>query len=333
MKHPLRMMTHVEPVLELSQICWQVLSGYVNMSTVNTAFQLRPEAFQPVHMDFTTGVFLRPVFNSCMAIAKAGQDFVRCPFVSADFRSLGNIVDDRRNQVLASGTRYNLGINLSPTLKDTHNNGLALGTTASEALNLGALATNVSLVNFDVVSHGRDTVHFTHVLTNLMAHPPSTLVGDAYLPLQFLGSYAMSGCGEQVHGIEPLNQWSSRRFKWRTSHRANLMAAPLALIHRALPVLGKLACLLALRASQRVAVACLHQMLKARIVIREKLEKLKDCHLVAHNGITIANHATGVKGINASQHYRTPKLATFIYSPGRDCCNVQSRGHSFPGCA
>ena len=117
----------------------------MNMRTPDRAFQHRPEGFQPVHMNVATGVFLGPVVDRFMLIAKGLEDAISAPFIAANARSLGHVLEDQRDKRLTTGVGNNPRINLAVALKDTEHNRLTFGTAPREARNLAPPTANVGL--------------------------------------------------------------------------------------------------------------------------------------------------------------------------------------------
>ena len=279
MKHPLRMMTHVEPVLELRQIRWQVLSGYVDMSAVNAALQLRPEAFNAVHMGRAFDVLASTVFNRAMVIALGIQRLVAVKLIGANIAASLYVFLNDRMQGIAAHVRHHFSHNLTAPFKHAKHGSLAEGSAASRAFPLAAYH---RFVYFNMAGQSVVPIHGTHVLTNLVAHPPSALVSNADLPLQFLGRYSMSGRGEQVHGIEPFLQRRTGTMKGRANHRIDFFSTPRALISRVAADTMKLAVLAALRAIKLLAVSNAHKMIKACFVSIEAPKEILNCECRSH---------------------------------------------------
>jgi len=92
-------------------------------------------------------------------------------------------------------------------------------------------AANESFVHFDVLPCPADwpaSVGRRHELPQFMANPPSALVGDASLPLDFLGRDAMSSAGHEVHRKEPDRELGAALVKDGPGCGIDVMAAPLA---------------------------------------------------------------------------------------------------------
>src|SRR5258708_6639143 len=95
----------------------------------------------------------------------------------------------------------------------------------------------------------------------------------------------MARCREQVDRIEPVLQWRTCALKGRSSAGVDVPAAELAAIGRTLRQAVVLSRLRTLRilALPDAAVAQIHDVLKAGIVVRVSLEKVLDrklCHVL-----------------------------------------------------
>ena len=88
--------------------------------------------------------------------------------------------------------------------------------------------------------------------------------------------------GEQVERVEPLRKRRMRPLEGRPLHGANLVAAPLAAIDGALTDAMKLGADATAWAVQRLAVADLHKMIQAGIVVRELLEEFVNRRCLGH---------------------------------------------------
>lgn len=120
------------------------------------------------------------------------------------------------------------------------------------------------------------TVDLAHVLADFVSHPPSGLVGDAQLPLEFFGRNAMPRRGEQVQRVEPLLERRAGALKWRSDHRMNVIAATGAGIGRVILKACPPAELAALSAFDDIAMADQHQVRQTGVVVREKPHEVVD---------------------------------------------------------
>lgn len=253
------------------------------MGSPDRTLEDRPEAFEGVHMGIAPRVFLLSVVNRLMVVPKPGQDAVRPPFVRADGRTGGDVLEDRRNEGLAAGVGDNLREQFAAPLKDTHDDSLVRPAPGNAFL-LSALpnTTDIGFVHFDMARQRRITVNGSHVFPDLVRHAKCGWVGHAQLPLQFLGRNAMPGSGEQIHRIEPFLKGCMRTVKHGPDHRVNLISAPSALIGRVTADAVKLPALAALRAIQPFAVTKLHEVVQTSVVIWELFHKLLDSRGLCH---------------------------------------------------
>ena len=106
------------------------------------------------------------------------------------------------------------------------------------------------------------------------AMPKGGRVGNAQLALQLLRRDTVASRGEQIHGVKPLLQRRMGLMKRRSDHRVDVVTAPGAGISLLLPDPSEFSMLAALRAINRFAVAKLHKVVRASVVIGELLEKL-----------------------------------------------------------
>src|ERR1700728_1199273 len=102
-----------------------------------------------------------------------------------------------------------------------------------------------------------------------MADTPRALVGDASLPLDLFGRYAVSRTGHEVHRKEPDRELGAALVKDGASGRVDVMAAPLASVSPALGHLMETHPLVADRAIRFfAAVLNFHDPLKAGGIVR-----------------------------------------------------------------
>ena len=122
-----------------------------------------------------------------------------------------------------------------------------------------------------------------HVFADFVAHPPSRLVGDPKLALDFLGGDAVAARGEQEHDKEPVAQWGAGALERRPGHRRDLIAAMLARIHFAGADAIVARVLAALRTVGALAKADAHEMIEAGFLGRKlRLELAKGGGFRAH---------------------------------------------------
>ena len=241
------------------------------MRAPNRPFEHRPKGFQGVHVNIPTRPFFLAVIDHSVVITEPGKNAVRHPFIGTNPRPLGDIIDDLRDQGTATSRRNDFGIKFTVPLKDAEHDGLPGSSTTPFA---GPFAANVGFIDLDVTRKRRIAINQPHVLPNLVGYPKGRRIGNAQLALNLFRRDTMARGGEQVHRIEPLLERHVRAMKGRSDHWVNVMTAPLALVGRFLADAMVLPALATLRTIKRVAVAKLHQVVQAGIVVREALEKI-----------------------------------------------------------
>lgn len=258
----------------------------MNVSATNRQLETRPVAFNSVGVMDALFPLFGAVLDKAMLVAILGQIVVAPKLVSADCSAGNNMFGDVSQKSFGFNVWDNPCDDLAAALHHTEYAGFLGAYICGSAPNV-VFATNVGFVNFNVARQIVVAVNLAHVLPDLVAHSPSSFVGDRQLALKLLSGDAMTGSSEQVDSVEPLLEGCTRACEGSSDHRANLMGAPLALIHRALAVLRKLAVFPALRAVQRVAIAHIHKVLKAGVIIWELLKKLQYTYLLVHLGFLL----------------------------------------------
>lgn len=257
-----------------------MLAGYVDMSTANTVFQPRPDTFKRVRMCVAPNPFHSAVVYGFVVVTGLTQNFVGVKLVSANARAFIYVLFNDRNQSCTASIRDDMGHEITVPFDHSENGGF-LGVFTWSAHNV-VFTANIGFVDLDVTRQPIVTVRIGHVLANFMAHSPSTLVGDAQLPLQFLSGDSMPGCGEQVHGVEPLLEGRPGSLKWSSRHWVDVMAAPRTLKRWLFGDPAELAVFRTLRAIKLKAESYAHQVIQAGIIIWEALEKVCNRELLSH---------------------------------------------------
>lgn len=156
---------------------------------------------------------------------------------------------------------------------EAHNDSLARRATAALT---GALAANVSLVNFNMAGKQGFDFALVHLFADFVADPPSGLVGDAQLALELLGGNAVTRGYKEVDRIEPRLQRRPRVLKdgaggWIdvvATGRAGPSAAIAHAVERAFDAAGL--------ANVTIPEANAEDVFKAGFIIGEALEELAD---------------------------------------------------------
>lgn len=273
----MRMVAKIETELEFSKVFRQMLARYPDMRTVDPAFKAAPEGVDGVGMNGATRPFLPGVVDGSMPIAFLGQ-IAECPaFVRGDPRPTPDVLQDMGDNRIGPAVTDNAGDDLTAPLDHAEDDVLVI-------LPHFVVTANKRLVGLDdaLGTERAIAVNPSHVFADFMADTPSRLVGHAQLALQFLRGHAVARRGEQEHGVKPLLQGCPGAGKGRPGHRVYVMPAPLADIGRFLAEPMELAVLPALRAVALFAVANLHKMVQAGIVVREAIEELLDVEWLSH---------------------------------------------------
>ena len=260
-----------------------MFSRHMDMRTPDRTLEHGPERFQRVHVNLAPSIFLAPVIDRLMVVPKSGQDAIRPPFVRADGRTGGHVLEDRRDEGLAAGVGDNLSEQFAAPLKDTENDSLVRATTRNaEFLATLDLAADVSLVGLYMAGQRRGAIQVPHVAADHVRHTEGGRIRNSELPLQFLGRNAVPRRGEQIHRIEPLLQRHVRPMEGGSNHWMDMVPAPLASIGRKLLEAGKMACFQALRALKDFAIPQFHKVVQASVVVWELTEKLLNCRGLRH---------------------------------------------------
>lgn len=169
---------------------------------------------------------------------------------------------------------------IAAPLQHAEHRRLAWGATA--ALPTLTLPADHGFVGFGMAVKRVIAVHLGHVLANLVPHAPRSFVGDAQLALKFLSRHAMPRRGEQVHGVEPLLEWSTGSLERRSNHRMDVMTAPFARIRGLLFQLVELGFAVTARAIQNLAVAKPHQVVETGFICRKPLVEVCNRERFSH---------------------------------------------------
>ena len=244
------------------------------MSAQNTAFQLRPEAVDAVRVVGPTDVFPGTMADDPVLEAPAAQAAVGKVLIGTDFASRLHLFDDYGLQGDSLHVRNDAGEDITAPFEGAKYDGFTGSTTAT--LPVRALAADVGFIDFHMAGKRIVSVNLGHVFTDLMPHAPSGLVGDAELPLEFLGGDTVPRGGEQVEGVEPKLKGGARTMEGSAGTRMDMMAAPGASIGRMLGHLMEFALLPALGADGLVAVSHPHEVGETGIVVGETFQEVLD---------------------------------------------------------
>jgi len=133
------------------------------------------------------------------------------------------------------------------------------------------------------------------MITKLVSHTPSALIGNSELSLKFLSRYSMTSRSKQVYGIEPLVKRSSGLFKRSSLAGINMISTELASIGSTLCYAVILGLPAALLADRMVSGVEPHDLSKASITVWKFLLKLIK-RVSFHSVVKIPNLLLVVKG-------------------------------------
>lgn len=234
------------------------------MRPVNAAFKLAPKAFYGVCVASPANIFLCAVIDDLVAVTELGNVIVGRIFVSVNLRSRLDRGADLLNGVGSPDNIHNLRLNAAAPLHNTNYRRLAFRSASSLA---GAFTANVGFVGLALASELNRLVG--HELANLMAHAPSSLIGDPNLSLDFLCRHPILGIGHEHDGEEPRCQRRNGLVENRACRWVHLITAPSAFVGAAFIDRVKTIFLAAFSASPAVRPAGFKQKIKASAVVRE----------------------------------------------------------------
>ena len=247
-----------------------MLPADMDMSAVNPALKLRPEAFN--------GVDAAAVGRRVLALIVADGDVIEAEhikaaiaakFVGRHGRAGQHVGLDKGFHRRAMAARHHLCHHVPAALKHPDDSGFVAFVSRPFALHRTA---NQCFVDLNNLSHAAERVATTklpHIFADLMAHAPRRFVGNTKLALDFLGSNAVARSAEQKHDKEPIAQRCAGAIKRGASGRVNLMPAIFADIGAAGANAIVVRALAATRAVMAVAKAITHDVLKAAFLCRE----------------------------------------------------------------
>ena len=266
--------------LELAEVLRKMLPANMDMRASDGSLEHGPETFNGIDVVNTINPLIGRMVDGAVVVTEARDFGIGRKFIRADGRAALDVGQDVPLQGLALHVRDDSRHDITAALDHAKDNRLTW--CATPALAAGSPPADVGFIGLDMPAKRRIAINGRHVLADLVRHAPRRLVGHAQLALKLFRWNAMPGSGEQVHGVEPLREWGVCPRKGRAFHGADLVAAPLAAIDGALAQAMKLALNAAAWAIQRFAVADLHKVIQATIVVREPLEKLVNRRCLGH---------------------------------------------------
>lgn len=271
----MRNLTTIVTKLKLPQILREVLPTDMNVSAVNPALQLRPEAFKAVDAFAAGGgVFASGVIDGDVTIAGLRNVLIAAKFIGADGCTGQDVRNDNRLHGALGAARYDAGNEIAATLFHADDAGFVALVARPFARHAATDQGFVNLDNRTSAAQRGVTINRSHILADFMAHTPSRFVGDAKLALDFLGSNTVTGGAELEHDKEPVAQRGASAVKWGASGRIDLRTAPLASIGAAIVDAVEARFLTTLIAVMTLAKAGAHQVVKAAFLSGEAGLKL-----------------------------------------------------------
>lgn len=251
----------------------------MDMGSLDAPLELAPKALNAVNMVDAVDILFLPVFHGPVLEAPFIEVPVSMEFVRGDGATLFDVVDHDGVKGVFLTVGDNLSHKVTVPLNHAKDNGLVGGSPASFAV---PTAPDHGFVHFDMAREFIVAVNHGHILADFVRHAPSRFISHAKLALKFFGGNAVSGSGEQVHGIEPLLKRGMGILERGSRHGVNVVSAPLAFISGHFLDFVKLAFLPAFKAGGFIAESFFHQMSQTGIVIWEKVEELLNTHGLFH---------------------------------------------------
>ena len=256
-----------------------MLARNVDMSTLNTPFDLAPKPFQGINVMDTIDILFDRMMNISMFIASFVKIIIRFKFIGANCATSFNVIFNNTFKGIVGDIGNHARHNIPTTFHYPKNNCFAFCTATANAMTFPA---NHGFVGFDMAGQIVIPINPSHIFSDLMRHTPSRFISNAKLPLKFLCGDTVTGGSEKVHGIKPLLKRGMGVLKRSSRHWVNMMPAPLAHINRLFFEFVKFSVPFALRAIQLFSKAGFHQVGEAGIIIGELLKKLLNRKGVFH---------------------------------------------------
>jgi len=233
---------------------------------MNRPFELRPEALNRVGVNVALDVLPFAVLNGFMEMPDRSNLIVAVGFVRGDDGIRRHHSLDEWHQRNHLDVLNGAGFDPALALNRTKHRSLASGTTTTLAT---ANAANIGFVQFDNLLSVKRIGRLLHKHTDLFVDPPSTLIGNAEVPLKFFGSDSVLALANQENGMKPHSKRcgafvENRSFGWvrLEATSASVGSAVSNWMERRLA---------ALRAFQASGITLLKDMCQASLVVGEVL--------------------------------------------------------------
>lgn len=251
----------------------KMLLGNVNMGAANGSLEVLPKVFKTVDMRCAFHIFSCAVVHGLVLVALFGQAFVGVKFIRVNRGTLNDVLLDKRLQGSAADIRNNFRYHLPVALQHPENDCLVRRAAPSLA---SAEPADIGFIGFNLAEQGKLAVNVGNVLADNVSHTPRGFVGNAKLPFQFFCGYAMTGSCVKVDCIEPKLQGCAGVLERSARGRMDMMSAPLAGIGSLGLEAEPVALAVTLWAHATLSKSDIEDVLQARFIGRELLEKLPD---------------------------------------------------------
>lgn len=250
---------------KLVNVSLKVAPTNVMMRAIHRPLQLAPESFNRVGVDIAAHVFVLAVVYCAVLVAPLRGVAVNRQFVGVERGGNIHIARDVPENVVCGHGVNDLRDYPAIAFHNPDYRSLSSGSAPALAR---PHAANISFVRFDDAHEFRRSA-VAHEFADLVIHPPSRLVGDAELPLQFLCGHPVLARSHQENGEEPRLQTRAGLMEDRASGGIDVFATPSARIATTASDVMERGFLAALRASQPIRPPCSEHKIEAGLIVRE----------------------------------------------------------------
>src|SRR5258707_2202139 len=174
-------------------------------------------------MSIANDVYIFSVRNRSMFITHRRQSLVDSEFIGEDLRTFQNAISDNRKNGLAAYIPDFAGREFPAALYHSEYSRLIQSPASSDTF---ASAAEVGLIYFYVAA--KDVIGLGKHGTDLLAHAPSRLIGNAGLALNLLRRNAAASLRHEINDVEPNSQWSGRLVEDRASSWGKMITTVIA---------------------------------------------------------------------------------------------------------
>ena len=252
------------------------------INSSNPVLYERPKSFDGVGVNVSHNVEIMRVKNALVDKSVLVKSVIDRILVSVNACSLLNFLGNDRKQSSSLGVGDHVRFNRSVfSANNPDNNGLVFCSPSSFAL---APPTKVGLVNLNSPTHRVNVFRKHHA--DLLAHPPSSLIGNASFPLNLFRRNPTTSLRHQVDRVEPGGQRGSGFVKDCVSRWGNLVSAVLATINLAVFNAVVFSSPTTALAFNPLRPALVSKPVKANIIGWEVVQKLFECVFIHDYSIT-----------------------------------------------